>query len=232
MRKRMETRRERINRLNRMQEVALINIKITGDELSKTRDYIVKKQEQLLKRELTPEELETEIKRLNKRIDKSKKNYEEIIERAAMWRRLLQKELKILEEQKEIEVPIIKSREALYLIWRWYTDNEYSVLMIFKIEEAMSIPDLDWTKDAYKDIKRQIQEYIQENEDKLIQEVVDEDNKRNGSLSSFGIEEIWTGPLPVTYKAKFPLIPSVIITNDELAEENGYIRDGDKYVEE
>lgn len=229
--KRFKTRRERIQHLRRMQDVARIRIETAIEKAEKDSEKLKKQIENLQTADLTPEEFQRRMKGLKTKIDNLKKEIIEAQKRAKEWRDRLR------EEGEEIEEPfvvdIVKTMKTLYICWRWYSGHEYSSLINIKTEEALPAKLLTWTYEAGDDIDEQISSYIDRYGLDIIAEIVARDNAQRGTLSLNGIEEYWSDGGPSSGgKTGFATDVPITFTNDELAEKNGFIREGNQYVEE
>lgn len=225
-------RQKKLNRLRRMQEVAVIRLQMKTEELRETRIKVEREYEKIRDQDLPPDELKRKVDSLTRKLDRAEQNLKETLDRAVEWRDELIEELRVLGRPPKIGIPIMTNHFVMYIIWEWYTGNEYSGQIPIRTEQAVELEDFEWTGDAEDDIQSQIDDLAPKEGMSLIEQIVKEDNKARGTLSSSGISSWEIRDTPLSKKESFARIDEIVITNDELARKNGFKRSagGREYI--
>lgn len=210
-----------------MREVALIRLEMKSEELRDTRIKVQAQWEKIRDQDLPPEELKKKVESLTRKLEKAEQELKEAIDRAVEWRNELKEELLALGRPHKVGIPIMTNHLLMYIIWEWYTGNEYSGKVPIKTEQALMLEDFGWTKDAEDDIQLQIDDLAQKEGIRLIEEIVKEDNKAGGTLSSSGIISWKIQDEPLRRKESTFTANEIVLTNDELARKNGFKRSAD-----
>lgn len=210
-----------------MREVALIRLEMKSEELRDTRIKVQSQWEKIRDQDLPPEELKKKVESLTRKLEKAEQELKEAIDRAVEWRNELKEELLALGRPHKVGIPIMTNHLLMYIIWEWYTGNEYSGKVPIKTEQALMLEDFGWTKDAEDDIQLQIDDLAQKEGIRLIEEIVKEDNKAGGTLSSSGIISWKIQDEPLRRKESTFTANEIVLTNDELARKNGFKRSAD-----